>query len=312
MKIVCLGHYSRTGKDTLANALIESIRERVPRWQVKKLPFALKMKEILHQLYAWAGHREPEFYETEEGASARDIVLPALGLTPVELWVKFGTDLMREGIHPETWVNYVLENEHDVDVLIVTDLRFPNEHAAARRKGAKMVKVVRPGKGPRPTKADRALLGCLDWDLIVGSSGEIRELKEWADRLACEITGDRKFVQYEAEKREALKVEVYEPCEHDPAVPYQGGYVVSADDRVPALLSQACCHVVRRDRAADMENLRRINAGEPPVTGFSDPRNAPPVADVKEMTARLKEELGRRTPDGPPGQGSRSAYGGPA
>ena len=228
MYIVGLGHYSRTGKDTLANALVASLHEREPKLRVKKLPMAWKMKQIAHDLYAWAGLREGEFYETPEGEPYRDIVLPVLGKTPVEVWVAIGTYAMRDQVHPDTWLNYVFETDHDCDVLVVPDVRFPNEHAKARYKGAKLVKVVRPGYGPRKTVADRALLGCVDWDVVAGGSGEMRELREWASRIACEIMGGRSFTQTIAEKREALKVEVIEPCEHDPATPYLGYDVVAA------------------------------------------------------------------------------------
>lgn len=67
MKILGLGHYSRTGKDTLANAMIEWFGQFYPELTVKKLPLAWKLKQITYELYAWAGVREPEFYDTPEG-----------------------------------------------------------------------------------------------------------------------------------------------------------------------------------------------------------------------------------------------------
>ena len=77
MKIIGLGHYSRTGKDTFANALVQDITDRSRgNTRIKKIPFAWKLKQICHDLYAWDGLREPEFYDTSEGEKFRDIKLP--------------------------------------------------------------------------------------------------------------------------------------------------------------------------------------------------------------------------------------------
>lgn len=230
MKIIGLGHYSRTGKDTLANAMIEYFGQFFPELVVKKLSFAWKLKKITHELYAWAGVREPEFYETPEGEKARDVVLPLLGMTPVDLWVRFGTDAVRNQVYQNTWVEFVTKGDHQADIVIVPDVRFPNEVAAMQEIGAKLVKVVRPGYGPRKTKADRALLGFTGWDYVVGASGEIAELRRWAVRfgaaLSQEILDDLTTdgtngrvewpVQSIDEKALALAVEKIEPCEFDP------------------------------------------------------------------------------------------------
>src|ERR1035437_2708896 len=100
MRIIGLGHYSRTGKDSFANYFLLHTPGAI------KIPFAWKLKSITHDLYSWAGLREPEYYETPEGALARDIVLPDLGLTPVQVWVKFGTPAVREQVYDKTWIDY--------------------------------------------------------------------------------------------------------------------------------------------------------------------------------------------------------------
>ena len=73
MKIIGLGHYSRVGKDTFANYLVESLAEYQPSLKVLKRSFAWKLKQVTHELFSWAGLREPEFYETAEGAAVRQV-----------------------------------------------------------------------------------------------------------------------------------------------------------------------------------------------------------------------------------------------
>ena len=69
MKVIGLGHYSRTGKDSLANRIAAHCTEMGVK--AAKMPFAWKLKQIAHDLYAWDGLREPEFYDTPEGEKYR-------------------------------------------------------------------------------------------------------------------------------------------------------------------------------------------------------------------------------------------------
>lgn len=212
MKIIGLGHYSRTGKDTLANSLILSAHEYRPGIRVAKRPFAWKLKEICHDLYDWAGMREPEFYDTKEGEPFRDIVLPAIGKTPVQIWVDFGTPAVRENVYDRTWIDFVL-NLSELDILIIPDVRFPNEVQAIRDKGGLLVKVVRPGYGPRPTVADRALVGFDGWDYIAGGSGRMDELQAWGSKLANWALDGPSPIQSAADRRAANSVENITPYE---------------------------------------------------------------------------------------------------
>lgn len=178
MRYIGLGHYSRTGKDTFANYLVEEFTQL--GYRAKKLPFAWKLKQICHDLYAWDGLREPEFYDTKEGEPYRDIPLPTIGKTPVEIWVAMGTPAVRECVYMDTWIRYVMDNDHDCDVLIVPDVRFPNEVQAIHDKGGIAGKIVRPGYGPRNTVADQALVGFTGWDFCFGGRGGMDDLREEA------------------------------------------------------------------------------------------------------------------------------------
>lgn len=79
MKIIAIGHYRRVGKDTFANYLVEKVNQLDPSIRIAKMPWVWKLKQVCHELYAWDGLREPEFYETEPGASLREVLLPTIG-----------------------------------------------------------------------------------------------------------------------------------------------------------------------------------------------------------------------------------------
>jgi hypothetical protein len=186
MQVIGLGHYSRTGKDTLANFMVNDGAWR--GLKVVKQSFAWELKDVCHQLYGWAGLRSPEFYETDEGQKLRNVKLPAVGggLSPVEIWCRMGTDAVRNHVDSETWVNYLLHTPRVCDILVIPDVRFPNEANAIKERGGKLVKVVRPYHGPLETVADEALLNYEGWDYVVGSSGLLSDLEKWATRL---VTG---------------------------------------------------------------------------------------------------------------------------
>lgn len=231
MKIIGLGHYSRTGKTSFANYLLEAL----PTGMAIQLPFAWKLKQICYDLYAWAGMREPDFYETPEGAPLRDIVLEPLGKTPVQIWVDLGTPAIREQVYDRTWIDYLLKTKHDAEVLVIPDVRFPNEVEAIRELGGTLIKVVRPGYGPRKTVADRALLGFTGWDYVIGSSGDMEELEYYAGLFAQSIENPERFsVSQGADaKANALSVEVIEPWEPEAKA---GSFKLTVDEDVAGQL----------------------------------------------------------------------------
>ncbi|MGH7192225.1 MAG: hypothetical protein ACREJM_01685, partial [Candidatus Saccharimonadales bacterium] len=211
MQIVAFSHYSRTGKDSTANYLLGRLRSAGVR--AEKRSFAYKLKQITHDLYGWAGLREPEFYETEEGAKQRDEPL-AIGKTPVEVWVAVG-NLLRDHVHPATWIDYVVKSTDGLDVCLISDCRYENEAEAIKAAGGKIVKVVRPHYGPRQTVADRALMGWPGFDYVIGSSGKLEELEHWATLFSTGLLTGLWPTQTLEEKLAALKVESISPSPFD-------------------------------------------------------------------------------------------------
>lgn len=193
MKLIGLGHYSRTGKSTLAEYIQSACKRRKIVAEIS--PFAWKLKDVAYQLYAWAGMQPPGFYETSTGAKAREVVLPALGMTPVDLWVKLGTKAIREQVYDDTWLAYNLKSKRSCDVLIVPDVRFLNEAEAIHGVGGKLIKVECVGVKPRDTVADQALANYTGWDAAVkAKKGDTdvllkyaRRIAKWLDTAECEF-----------------------------------------------------------------------------------------------------------------------------
>ena len=132
-------------------------------------------------------------------------------MTVVELWVAMGTPAIRDNVYDRTWIDFILKADHQCDLLIVPDVRFPNEAKIFQEEGAHLVKCIRPGYGPRDTVADQALVGFDGWDLIAGPTMEAlhdtaRHIFEWA-------LGEGEFpTQWPEERQRLLLLEAGVQC----------------------------------------------------------------------------------------------------
>ncbi len=213
--IIGIGHYSRVGKDTFANGLIDMLGEMDPTLKVGRRSFASKLKQITHDLYAWAGLQNEAYYNDPATEHLRDTVLPLLGMTPVEVWVRFGTPAVRERVYDRTWIDYLLKTDHGLDVIVIPDVRFPNEIDAIREVGGHLIKIVRDGYGPKMTVADLALINYTGWDNVIGDRPPmvvdgIKNLQHWAAKYASKIVrGDdlHTLIRSDAEIMAALAVQ---------------------------------------------------------------------------------------------------------
>jgi len=192
-QIIGIGHYSRTGKDTLCNYIISAAEQR--GMTAERFAFADEVKRVSHLMYGWAGLREREHYDSEVGGQRRRVKLPLGNMTPVEIWVA-GGNKVRE-IHPDTWVEMFVRHARDctADILVVTDVRFPNEGDCISMMGGTLVKTIFPGVRPLTTSSDNALLMWGGWDYIVGGSGELTEKMMFAERLVLALKNNELRVQ---------------------------------------------------------------------------------------------------------------------
>lgn len=172
--IVGIGHRSRHGKDTFANYLVDALSRRMLR--VKKQPWAWKMKEVVADLY---GLKPPEFYDTPQGESYRNIKIPSLDMTPVELWIKTGEAF--RSVDPDTWVDYVVKMSKRFDVIVCPDTRNYNEIDKCNYK----IKVCNPRIPNRQgASIDDRLQDYDKWDYIVLNTGGLSELRAEAEKVS--------------------------------------------------------------------------------------------------------------------------------
>lgn len=182
--IIGFGHRSGVGKDTSAKFLDTQLRCKVPGVAIKKTSFAAKLKDITYQLYGWAGVKRGIYYENNR--EARKEIIPALGMTVVDLWVVVGEKL-REA-YPKTWLDHTLKSDNISKVIIIADLRHPNEFDAIKERNGKVYRVDNPRIPKREGKSiDDLLQGETRWDKIIDNSSSMENLISQINPLANQL-----------------------------------------------------------------------------------------------------------------------------
>lgn len=180
--VIGLGHRRRVGKDTFGGLLRDYLRVFTNNaLDVRTAAFADKLKSICCDLYGWAGLKGRQWYE--DHPEDRETVLPDLGMSPRELWIKFGTNAVRNHVYQDTWVDSLLRGVN-CDVLIVTDVRFPGEAKKIHDMGGMLLRLDNPAVRQSDDVADTALLNYGGWDQVILNDGAVEDLRQTALRLA--------------------------------------------------------------------------------------------------------------------------------
>ena len=183
--IVGFGHRRRVGKDTLAGMVRDELNRVGIR--VYRDAFAWKLKDMARKLFDYAGLGPADLYEREP--ERREMVLPALGKTPREIWIEFGNSM--RVIAPDVWIRNVLDNPgySAGSVVLISDVRYLNEVEAIRERGGLLVKVTRAEIPESNDVADSALAAMPDdeWDYQIPNDRDLPHLASMANWLTNAI-----------------------------------------------------------------------------------------------------------------------------
>lgn len=171
---------SKPGKPSIEEVLKDSNQhewwlEDQSGWEIRK--FAGKLKDIASHLTGIEieDFEDQEFKKTLLGPEWGTVEHNPLNNIPVfgdvqfnslmsvrDFLQKLGTDALRNGLHPNVWVNALMadytsvwttdEGAHDpvqeIPNWIITDTRFVNEAQAIKDKGGIIIRIDRPGMKP--------------------------------------------------------------------------------------------------------------------------------------------------------------------
>lgn len=152
-KIIGICGFIGSGKDTAADYLV-NFKE------FRRDSFAATLKDAVAAVFGW--NRELLEGRTKQAREWREQVDPwwaeRLGmpnLTPRWILQWWGTEVCRRSFHDDIWIAS-LENRlrSSTDNIVISDCRFPNEIAAIRRAGGRVIWIKR---GVLPEWYDLAL-----------------------------------------------------------------------------------------------------------------------------------------------------------
>lgn len=176
--IVGLSGYGRSGKDTVAGMLAGYGYQRVS--------FADVLREALLRLDPVVdnvrGRSISQVLETVDYDAAKVIFPEVRRMLQV-----LGTEVGRNMLGPDVWVDAVLNNLEDGGKYVISDCRFPNEAAAVKRLGGEMWRISRTGIGPVNDHISEISLDDWEFDCMIENDGTLRDLHDVVSEMMDEV-----------------------------------------------------------------------------------------------------------------------------
>jgi hypothetical protein len=170
--IIGLSGYAQSGKDTIANHLVE-------HHGFTRVAFADPMREALYAL-------NPRINDIPElsGVSLQWLV-DRMGWDFVkvdspetrELLQRFGTEVGRKLWGENFWVDKAMDKINNLDKVVVTDVRFPNEYDAIKNANGYMWRVEKPGVSAVNRHESETSLDGFFFDRIIPNKGTLEDLQ---------------------------------------------------------------------------------------------------------------------------------------
>lgn len=105
-----------------------------------------------------------------------------------ELLQRFGTEMGRNIIHPNVWVDLALKDLVPGKRYVITDVRFPNEAQAIKDRGGFVYRIERPGIEPPNLHSSETALADWPFDGIINNSGSVENLWSETEKVLYTVT----------------------------------------------------------------------------------------------------------------------------
>lgn len=185
--IIGIGHMRNVGKDVAKGAIHRTFVEHIGRkYGAPEFPrvhagaFADPLYSVCNDLYGWAGMKTKAYYDTDRGRVQKERELPLLGKSPRQILIDVGMAI-RNDVFNDTWVKRAMNTYGDV--VILSDMRFPNEAQAIRDAGGVLIKIERPSLTVclPSTDPDMQLNDWTDWDFTVINSDTLEGFERYVE-----------------------------------------------------------------------------------------------------------------------------------
>jgi hypothetical protein len=162
------------GKTTVAQHLID-------QYDYTPIRFAGPLKDMLRTLLVHMGVREEHLRRYTDG-DLKETNLPGFDITARRALQTLGTDWGRAYVHPEVWVRIASDMASNLiktgGLVVIDDMRFPNEYEAVKALGGQVWMVTRPGATITQRHSSEGKLDGHKFDLTIHNRGSVEYLKE--------------------------------------------------------------------------------------------------------------------------------------
>lgn len=165
LEVIGISGYARSGKDTIGQALATRGFQRVS--------FADNIREALLALnpLATPDVRIVDLIAAHGWEVAKDQFPEVRALLQ-----RLGSEVGRNLIDPNIWVDLTFKKAPDGAKIVVTDCRFPNEARAVKELGGQMWRVARPGFSPTNAHPSETALDDWNFDHHFDNVGTMEDL----------------------------------------------------------------------------------------------------------------------------------------
>jgi hypothetical protein len=158
-----------SGKDSAALPLV---------WQgYQLLKFADCLKGMLRTFFLYTGANDEMIDRLIDG-DLKETPCPALnGGTTRWAMQSLGTEWGRECIDPNLWTTSTIRRAFNYPLVVISDVRFPNEAAAIQAVGGRVVRIARPGQIAADHPSEK-FVNSLDANITIQNDGTLAELQQ--------------------------------------------------------------------------------------------------------------------------------------
>jgi hypothetical protein len=173
----------RRGKDEAARM----VQQRMTAHGVQ-----CRLDSFAHSIKDGIGRGVFGFTQEQLYGDLKTEVDPFWGITPRDVFQRFGTEVMHTQFGKDIWVKTLLRRasaEPEVAV-IVSDMRFMHEAIALRELGGTLIRIDRdvehmPGEDDHPSET--SLDNFEGWNAIIDNNGTLEELSEAIYELVDDV-----------------------------------------------------------------------------------------------------------------------------
>lgn len=188
MALIVISGKARAGKDTLGEIMKQNFKENY-----FTMAYANELKRTCRDAFDLT--REQLFGELKEVPDRRYPKEDGTYWTPREILQHMGTEAYR-AVEDGFWVRQLFKyiNRNNLENVIITDGRFPDEINAVKERGGVHIRIHREDEGAAQGKehaSETSLDNMDEADYIINNDGSIEELKELAIDLIKEIENGR-------------------------------------------------------------------------------------------------------------------------